>query len=34
MIAAARIGCSGWTYDDWRGPTLLPPAESRDHSLS
>ncbi|PVM82964.1 DUF72 domain-containing protein [Caulobacter endophyticus] len=20
MEATARIGCSGWTYDDWRGP--------------
>ena len=20
MAATARIGCSGWTYDDWRGP--------------
>lgn len=20
MVASVRIGCSGWTYDDWRGP--------------
>jgi len=32
-VARARIGCSGWTYDDWVGvlyPPALPKAKWRD----
>jgi uncharacterized protein YecE (DUF72 family) len=24
-MAGVRIGCSGWTYKDWKGP-FYPPA--------
>ena len=25
-----RIGCSGWTYKDWKGPFYPPEVKDRD----
>ncbi|WP_198576085.1 DUF72 domain-containing protein [Caulobacter hibisci] len=30
MPATLRIGCSGWTYDDWRGPFYPPTVRQKD----
>ena len=29
MTAQARVGCSGWSYQDWRGPVYPPKAPAR-----
>ena len=29
-MSALRIGCSGWTYKDWRGPFYPPGVKDRD----
>ena len=29
-MSALRIGCSGWTYKDWRGPFYPPAVKDRD----
>jgi uncharacterized protein YecE (DUF72 family) len=30
-MADLRIGCSGWSYKDWRGPFYPPEVKVRDH---
>lgn len=29
-MARVRIGCSGWSYDDWRGPFYPPELKAKD----